>query len=167
MADTINEYNEMATQTFFNGNDTAVLGEALVSGAERIMNEKAKSAGQVIGDETALLASYRAQQEVIAEKAEYERNTKSPFDVSSQYTFFGSIVNSLIPFAVSSRSTALTTTVSSIGSAVSGSLSQILPTSDAISEAHVQRGDCVFSNNIGAVTNPHCNNYYNTYYSFH
>ncbi len=162
MADTINEYNEMATQTFFNGNDTAVLGEALVSGTERIMNEKAKSAGQVIGDETALLASYRAQQEVIAEKAEYERNTKSPFDASSQYTFFGSIVNSLIPFAVSSRSTALTTTVSSIGSAVSGSLSQILPTSDAISEAHVQRGDCVFSNNIGAVTNPHCNNYYNS-----
>ncbi len=162
LSDTINDYNNMAGKTYFNGDDTKVLGEAIVSGSEKIMNEKAKSAGQVIGDEATLLASYRAQQEVIAEEAEYERNTKSPFDTSSKYTFFGSIANSLVPFATSTQAAALTSTVSNVGSLISNSLTKLLPITDAISEAQVARGDCVYSNNIGAVSNPHCNNYYNS-----
>lgn len=162
LSSTVDAYNEMKEQTYFNGNDTALLGEALVSSSERIMNEKAKSAGQVVGDETNLLANYRAQQEVIAEEAEYDRRNKSPFDVTSQHTFLGSIVYNLIPFAVSTKSTVLTSTVSNVGSLISNSLTKLLPTSDAISEAKVERGDCVLSNNIGAVSNPHCNNYYDS-----
>ena len=162
LSSTVDAYNEMKEQTYFNGDDTKLIGEALVTSSERIMNEKAKSAGQVVGDETVLLANYRAQQEIIAEQAEYERSIKSPFDVSSPYTFLGSIAHSLIPFAVASQSTALTSTVSNVGSLVSNSINKIMPTSDAISEAQVQRGDCVLSNNVGAVSNPHCNNYYNS-----
>ena len=162
LSSTVDAYSNMMEQTYLNGNDTKLLGEAMVTSSERIMNEKAKSAGQVVGDETNLIANYRAQQEIIAEQAKYERSTKSPFDVSSPYTFFGSIAHSLIPFAVSQQSTMLTSTVSNIGSIVSSSINKLLPTSEAVSEAQVSRGDCVFSNNVGAVSNPHCNNYYDS-----
>ena len=162
LSSTVDAYNSMKEQTYFNGEDTKLIGEALVTSSERIMNEKAKSAGQVVGDETNLLANYRAQQEIIAEQAEYERSIKSPFDISSPYTFLGSIAHSLIPFAVTTQSTALTSTVSNVGTIVSNSINKLLPTSDAVSEAQVSRGDCVLSNNIGAVSNPHCNNYYDS-----
>ncbi|MBR5621113.1 hypothetical protein IKW75_01350 [Candidatus Saccharibacteria bacterium] len=160
--DTVNEYEEMKNQSYFNGGDTNLIGEALVSGGERIFNEKAKSAGQVVGDETALLATYRANQEILAEEVEYDRTTRSPLDITSKNTFLGSIVHSLIPFATSKQSISLTSTVQNAGSLISSSVSSLLPTSQAISEAQVSRGDCVLSNNIGAVSNVHCNNYYNS-----
>lgn len=162
LSDTVTKYEEMKNQSYFNGEDTDLIGEALVSAGERIFNEKAKSAGQVIGDESALLASYRANQEILAEEAEYDRATKSPLDITSKNTFLGSIAHSLIPFATSQESISLTSTAQNLGNLISNSVSSLLPTSQAISEAQVVRGDCVLSNNIGAVSNEHCNNYYNS-----
>ncbi len=162
LSTTVAKYEEMKNQSYFNGNDTSLIGEALVSASERIFNEKAKSAGQVIGDESALLASYRANQEILAEEAEHDRATKSPLDITSKNTFLGSIAYSLIPFATSQESISLTSTAQNLGSLISNSVSSLLPTSQAISEAQVVRGDCVLSNNIGAVSNEHCNNYYNS-----
>lgn len=162
LSKTVNEYEEMKGQSYFNGKDTSLIGEALVSASERIYSEKAKSAGQVIGDETALLATYRANQDIIAEEAEYDRATKSPLDITSKNTFLGSIVHNLVPFATSSNSISLTSAMQNVGSLISDSVSGLLPTSQAISEAQVSRGDCVLSNNIGAVSNTHCNNYYNS-----
>ena len=162
LTDTVSQYEQMQDQKYITGEDTALLGEGIISGAERIYNEKAKSDGQVIGDNSALTATYRAQQEIIAEQAEYDRETKSPFDASSQYTFLGSIVHSLVPFATSNASLNLKSTLAGIGSAVSGALTDLLPTSLAAGELDISRGDCVFSNNIGGVSNPHCNNYYNS-----
>lgn len=162
LAETVAKYEEMKGQSYFNGEDTNLIGEALVSASERIYSEKAKSAGQVIGDETALLATYRANQDIIAENAEYDRATKSPLDITSKNTFLGSIAYSLASFATSSSSVSLTSAMQNVGSLISGSISGLLPTSQAISEAQVSRGDCVLSNNIGAVSNTHCNNYYNS-----
>ena len=162
LSKTVNEYEEMKGQSYFNGKDTSLIGEALVSASERIYSEKAKSAGQVIGDETALLATYRANKDIIAENAEYDRATKSPLDITSKNTFIGSIAYSLASFATSSSSVSLTSAMQNVGSLISGSISGLLPTSQAISEAQVSRGDCVLSNNIGAVSNTHCNNYYNS-----
>lgn len=162
LSETVNKYEEMKGQSYFNGNDTDLIGEALVSASERIYSEKAKSAGQVIGDETALLATYRANQDIIAENAEYDRVTKSPLDITSKNTFLGSIAYNLSSFATSSGSVSLTSAMQNVGSLISSSISGLLPTSQAISEAQVSRGDCVLSNNIGAVSNTHCNNYYNS-----
>ena len=162
LASTVDAYEQSSKQTYFGGDDTKALGEAMVSGSERIVNEKAKSAGQVTGDNNALIATYRAQQDLIAEKADYDQRNKSPFDITSEHTFLGSIAYSLIPFATSSASTSLTSTISNVGSLLSSSLSNILPTSTAIGEVQVSRGDCVLANNIGSVSNPHCNHYYNS-----
>ncbi|MBR2588768.1 hypothetical protein IKE84_00240 [Candidatus Saccharibacteria bacterium] len=160
---TIAKYNRMKTQTFFNGdNDTQVIGEAMVNSAERIMGEKAKTAGQTTGDNSSVIAFYREQQEVIAEQAEYDRRNKSPFDVTSEHTFLGSIAYSLIPLATSSQSLSITSTLGGIGSLFSSAVTNLLPTSSAVSETSFtfNRGDCVLANSLLAVSDGYCNQYY-------
>ncbi|MBQ3309272.1 hypothetical protein IJG78_01185 [Candidatus Saccharibacteria bacterium] len=161
---TIAKYEQVKDQRFFTGDDTPVLGEALVSSAERIMGEKAKTAGQTIGDNTAVLAFYRDQQEVIAEQAEFDRRTKSPFDVTSEHTFLGSLAYSLIPLATSMQSVSVTSMVGGIGSLFSSALTNLLPTSSAVSETDFtfSRGDCVLANSTTAISNGYCNQYYVT-----
>lgn len=159
---TIAKYNQMKEQTFFGDDNTAVLGEAMVNSAERIMGEKAKTAGQTTGDNASVVAFYRAQQEVIAEQAEYDRRTKSPFDVTSQHTFLGSLAYSLIPLATSTQSLSVTGMMGGIGSLFSSALTNLLPTSSAVSETRFtfNRGDCVLANSLLAVSDGYCNQYY-------
>lgn len=161
---TVKDYNKMKDKTYFTGNDSSLLGEALVTSSERIFTEKAKSGSQTTGDTGAVIANYQVQKEVIAEQAEYDRMTKSPFDVTNNNTFLGSIMHNLIPLAVSNKAISLTSTVSGFGSLVSNSLSSLLPTSNAVdvTKLEVSQGDCVLSNSISAVSNAYCNNYYNT-----
>lgn len=159
---TIAKYYQMREQTFFGGDDTAILGEAMVNSAERIMGEKAKTAGQTTGDNESVVAFYRAQQEVIAEQAEYDRRTKNPFDVTSQHTFLGSLAYSLIPLATSTQSLSVTGMMGGIGSLFSSALTNMLPTSSAVSETRFtfNRGDCVLANSLLAVSDGYCNQYY-------
>ena len=159
---TVAKYNQIREQTFFGGDDTAVLGEAMVNSAERIMGEKAKTAGQTTGDNASVVAFYRAQQEVIAEQAEYDKRTKSPFDVTSQHTFLGSLAYSLIPLATSTQSLSVTGMMGGIGSLFSSALTNLLPTSSAVSETRFtfNRGDCVLANSLLAVSDGYCNQYY-------
>lgn len=159
---TIAKYNQMKEQTFFGDDNTAVLGEAMVNSAERIMGEKAKTAGQTTGDNSSVVAFYREQQEVIAEQAEYDRRTKSPFDVTSPHTFLGSMAYSLIPFATSTQSLSVTGMMGGIGSLFSSAVTNLLPTSSAVSETRFtfNRGDCVLTNSLLAVSDGYCNQYY-------
>lgn len=148
---------------YFTGEDGKELGEALVSSAERISNEISKSVDATMsGDTNATETAFKVREEVIAERADYERTTKSPFDPTSEYTFLGKIAYSLLPLAFSNSSkTPLTSTVSQIGSVVSNSAISLLPTSSATSLAKLElnQGDCLFSNSIGSFSNVHCNNY--------
>lgn len=159
---TIAKYERMKDQKYFTGKDSAVLGEALVSSAGRIMGEKAKTAGQVPGDNASVIAYYREQQEVIAEKAEFERRTKSPFDITSEHTFLGSLAYSLMPLAVSTQSISVTSIMSGIGNLFSSALTNLLPTSSAVSETDFtfSRGDCVLSNSLLSVADGYCLQYY-------
>lgn len=159
---TIAKYEQTVAQTYFADNENAVIGEAAQNAAERFYEEKAKTAGQTVGDNNSLLAFYRAQQEVIAEQAEYDRHNKSPFDITNQNTFLGSIAYSLIPLATSSQALSLTSAVSDIGSVFSDSVISLLPTSSAVSETDFtfSRGDCVLANSIKAISNGRCNQYY-------
>ncbi|MBQ9403002.1 hypothetical protein IJU22_00280 [Candidatus Saccharibacteria bacterium] len=161
MEPTVARFNQMKNQKYFTGEDTKLLGEAMVSSTERILAEKAKSGGQTAGDTGAVKTAYRIQQEVIAEQAEYDRDTKSQFDPTSEHTFLGKIAYSLIPFATSTSSISLTSTVSSLGNLISKSMASLLPTSNAISETElaISQGECVNSNSIAGFSNAHCNDY--------
>ena len=137
------------------------IGEVVYTSVDRTTNKIFNSVtATMAGDTGAVKAAYRAQQEVIAEKAEYDRTTKSPFDTSSRHTFLGSIAYSLIPFATSNLATSLTSTISNFGTVLKNAATSILPTSSAISEANLELnyGDCVFGNSVGAFASANCVN---------
>lgn len=125
------------------------LGNALISGGDLLLG-----AGHQIGSGTpaskAEVILYRqAQDRVIAEEAEYQRSIRSPFDTTSQYTFLGSMVYSLIPLATTSGAGTIIKNVSSI---MTGSMSKILPTASAVAETNLVSGfgTCPALESIGA-----------------
>lgn len=161
---TIKQFEKNKELRYFTGQDTELLGEAMRNATEKMYGEHAKSFGQTTGDEGAVKLTYRAHEEVIAEQAEYDQRTKSPFDVTSQHTFLGSIAYNMIPLAMSSKVTALTSTVGNIGNLFGDAVTSLIPTSSAVAEAGLQwsQGDCMHSNSVIAVANAYCNDYYNT-----
>ena len=107
-----------------------------------------------------LMAQYRAQQEVIASEAKYERSERSPFDPTSKYTFIGSIVNSMMSVSNtwSSPLSTMSKTVNMFGSAVRG----LLPTASADGEVVFETSlneDCPSLSQIGVVGDAFCNVY--------
>lgn len=158
----VSRFDRMKENVYLSGHDNKLVGEAMVSSAELIANEMSKSVTATMpGDTGAVETAYRIQQETIAERAEYERTTKSPFDITSENTFLGKIAYSLIPFATSNTALSLTSTVSKIGSLLSNATSSLLPTSSAISGTLLQanQGDCAIANSVAAFSNARCHNY--------
>ncbi len=110
-----------------------------------------------------LASHWRAQQEVIASEAEYERSQRSPFDPTSKYTFIGSIVNSLMPIANtwSSPLMVMSKTMNTVGSA----FSNVLPTAKADGETKFETSlkyDCPNLSEIGLVGDAYCTPYFVT-----
>ena len=154
-------FNQMLkTDGYFTGKDDKRLGEAVFTATKRISHKMTNTVtGATAGNAGAVKAAYRMQQEAVAEKAEYDRTTKSPFDTSSRYTFLGNIAYSLIPFALSNTATSLSSIVSNFGSILKNAASNILPTSNAISETNslsLNSGDCIFGNSVGAFDEASC-----------
>ena len=163
----VNRFNKMIEKSgYFTGEDDSTLGNVVVNSAKRITNIMSRSvAGTTAGDTAAVTATYRIQQEIIAEKAAYDRTTKSPFDITSEHTFLGSIVYSLIPFATSTTALSLSSTISNFGSVLGSAITSLLPTSSAISETKLalNYGDCIHSNSVGAFAEASCNEEPQTY----
>ncbi len=72
---------------------------ALNSGWNIYMGKQTQMSSGLPANAKRLAASQKAQNEIIANEAKYERLTKSPFDITSKNTFLGNIVNSLMPIA--------------------------------------------------------------------
>ena len=85
-----------------------------------------------------------------------------PFDVSSRYTFMGSIVDSIISFSTTSSNSAIFSAIASIGSTLSNSVTSLLPSVSAIATTNLDqtRGDCPLLESVGAVGDMYCNPYY-------
>lgn len=135
------------------------LGNALVSGANKYLGGNGTSGGQGPGS-TAKVISYLNQQgTVIAEEAEYQRSVRSPFDITSQYTFLGSLAYSVIPFAYSSGG--VMSVLKDVSSTVSNSLVGMLPTASAIDSQSVLTsvGECPLLDGLGIVGDAFCNPY--------
>ncbi len=161
---TVEKFENNEDRTYFSGEDDKVLGEAMRNATEKMYGEHAKGFGQVSGDEGAAKMTYLAHQEIIAEQAEFDQRTKSPFDISSRYTFLGSIAYSLIPMAISSQSLSLTSTLGKLGTMVGNAVASLTPASSAVSLSGLQdsQGDCVKSNSTISFANAYCNDYQNT-----
>lgn len=81
------------------------VGDALTSGASHVMGQTGNSGGNVPLSVSEAVAYNNVTQEVQLAYAKEDQATKSPFDVSSQNTFMGSIVNQLMPYYLNSGST--------------------------------------------------------------
>ncbi len=136
------------------------LGNALVSGANMYMGNVHRYNGGSLSNTSSFTQFALAQQEVIAEDAKYERMTKSPFDVSSQYTFLGTLARQLMNFAGTSSVMSAITSTSDV---LSSSIASLSPTAAAaeVSNKLVDNYDevCPYLDSIGAVGDAYCNPY--------
>jgi hypothetical protein len=102
------------------------------------------------------------QNKVLAQYAAEDRATLSPFDVTSQNTFMGSIVAKLLPNI--SQMSSLSGSLSAIGSIVSGSLSSIVPKSSALTQDELKAAYTVCNDmdykTLDIATDPFCNPIY-------
>lgn len=135
------------------------VGAATTSAGNKYLGAMHQGSGGTGGNEKVVFAFRNATQEVLAETARYERETLSPFDISSKNTFFGSIFNNLATFSSSSNS--FVNTLSSLSSIVSSSIVSTLPTASAVAETRVvnQRGDCPILKSIDMTGDAYCNPY--------
>ena len=137
------------------------LGNALSSGANKYLGGNFQTGGGMAASTESLAAYFRAKEAVLAEEAEIERRTLSPFDVTSKNTFFGKLAYDLIPLATT---TSLGSTLKSFGNLVTKSTTSILPSASAISETELMDsiGECPILESIGLVGDAYCNPYYIT-----
>ena len=138
------------------------LGNALTYGANTYQGGAHRGNGGSLSTATKYTEYAVVQRQVIAENARYERESLSPFDVTSKYTFMGSIMTQLMSFNTTSS---LMGTVTAGGSVMSSSLLGLAsPVATAYDIADYLPGDdyeetCPYLASIGAVGDSFCNPY--------
>lgn len=105
--------------------------------------------------------AYLAQQEVVAAHySQDEAQGLSPLDPSNKYTFVGSMVNSLLPYIAPSYQSG-SSILSSVGSIVSGSFSNIIPKTEAATTAQIEDSMEICQDDdyreLDLATDPFCN----------
>ena len=141
------------------------LGNALVSGANMYMGTNHLQGGGSPATKDKYIAYAIQQKAVIAENARFERETKSPFDVTSQYTFMGNLVKQ-----IATMYTTKSPILGSIGTAskmVSNSIVALLPSASAYNIAETLEAsnsekfsqNCPYLASIDAVGDAFCNPY--------
>ena len=135
------------------------LGNALISGASKYLGGNATSGGQGPGSKERVLTYMNEQNAVIAEEARYQRSRRSPFDITSRYTFLGSLFYSLIPIAYSNSG--LVQSITKTNNVLSDSIVALLPSANAvgIQEEITSSGKCDLLSSTGAFGDAFCNPY--------
>ena len=143
------------------------LGNALVSGANMYMGDNHQYGGGSVASKDTFVSYLLARDQVIAEKAQYDRDTLSPFDTSSQYTFMGSLLTSFIP--VSTQISSVTSGTLSFVNLAGKSFSSLMPAASAMTAAKTAQAaadqtaeKCPYLASIGAVGDSFCNPYFMT-----
>ena len=138
------------------------LGNALTSGANMYQGNTHRANGGSLANSERYGQFALKQQDVIAENARYERSQRSPFDVTSKYTFMGNLMTQMMNFlSVKSVMSAIT----SASSVVSSSVIALSPTASAynVSAALMPEDEyadvCPYLASIGAVGDVYCNPY--------
>lgn len=127
------------TDEGFNTISGSQSGETFSKGASILGSKIATFAeGGTTGTEETVATYQKETKELLAWEAEVERSEKSPFDITSQNTFLGSIVHSFSSYLYTS------TNLSSFSNIIKNSFSSILPGVFADSESSFQTtyGNC-------------------------
>ena len=83
---------------------SVVGGNRIIEGGSFLSNSiNSRVIGAMPSDAETIAEYHREVNEVLARRAEAERATKSPFDITSKYTFLGSIVHSFASSVITNR----------------------------------------------------------------
>ncbi len=139
------------------------LGNAVASGATEMMSKNHQGSGGGPGTKAKVIAFRQQQQIALAEQADFDRATLSPFDTSSRYTFLGSLAFTIFPrlATISSAWPALFTQTNAM---VLTSIANLSPTTAAIATTDLNQyeGSCPYLESVGGVGDAFCNPYYTT-----
>lgn len=131
-------------------------GEFLVEGAVNLSKQLAVfGSGATPGDTSAIISYQKATQEILALDATVDRLNKSPFDISSKHTFFGSL---FYQFTFNFHSTSLFKNFITFSHLTSTSFNHLLPfaSANSITTFLTNFGECDTLNTIYAKGTPHC-----------
>ncbi len=138
------------------------LGNALTSGGNMVMGNNHRSNGGSLATQEKYVEFAVAQQEVIAENARLERMNRSPFDITSKYTFMGSLITQFMSFLSTSS---VMSAISTSTNVLSSSIASLSPTATASSIAknlpdlEEYKKTCPYLASIGAIGDAFCNPY--------
>lgn len=135
------------------------LGNALVSGASKYLGGNGTSGGQSPGSLEKVSAYLSAQDTVIAEEAEYQRSIRDPFDITSPYTFLGSLAYAIMPLAYSGGG--VQSIIRQSSDLTTSALVAMLPSANAIEQTDMLTSTtkCDLLETVGAVGDAFCNPY--------
>ena len=135
-------------------------GYVIDSGINIYLGKSYQANGASPGNTEALRTAYLENQIILAEEAAQDRRTRSPFDISSPNTFFGSITNQFAALGSSP-------TFSSFGRILSSSALSFFPTAHAADEltSLSLNNDCPVSSYFDIAVDAYCNPYYVTDFS--
>ena len=139
------------------------LGNALTLGANMYQGSAHRSNGGSLGTIDKYTKFAVSQKQVMAEKARYERETLSPFDMTSKNTFMGTLLTQMMSF---SHADSVSSIVSAGGSAVVSSIAALSPGAMAYDVAESlpdsieeYEKTCPYLASIGAIGDSYCNPY--------
>lgn len=139
------------------------LGNAIVSGANKYMGRNHLTGGGSPASQDDYVKFAVASKQVEDEIARFERETRNPFDITSQYTFLGHITNQLA--SVQTISSPVTGVMGTLGAMLSSSLTNLLPSASAydveknLTPLEEYEKTCPYLASIGAVGDAYCNPY--------
>ncbi len=140
------------------------LGNALVSGANIYMGQNHQYSGGSLANKDGLTRFITLRDQVNADNARIARETLSPFDYTSPYTFMGTLLTKMMPVTVTASSAVQS--VASFGNVFRSSISSLMPGASAVSAgvtaqeaANATEKHCPDLDSIGAVGDAFCNPY--------
>ena len=108
------------------------LGNAILFGGNYLHGKNAQLQGPPATENT-YIAYRQVQDQVVADRARVEREGRSPFDMTSKYTFMGSLATQMIPLL--SQSTGISGFIHGAGTVLGNAITSLTPKSSAVSAA--------------------------------
>lgn len=131
--------------------------DAIVSGSSNMLGDVAKYGGNAPLTPAQAVDFNNYKNEVLAQEAEKDRLTLSPFDPTNRNTFLGKIVFFLMPFA--SKLSSISSIISSFPSIIAKSFSLIMPQASLANNSESQYSTCqdIEYSKLGVATDVFCN----------
>ncbi len=140
-------------------------GDYTVGGGNFILKQMGRATGLSAGSPEATANFAKYSESVIADRANYDRDNLSPFDITNKNTFLGSIVYSFTQFAVLNSGNPMNSTLLAIGTVLSNATSSFMPMTSATVYSNIASQDggedlCPLAASVGATASAnHCIDY--------